>query len=347
MDRAAESDSYKIIACHAALIAISTIAVGLRLYSRVIVVKHAGWDDFLCALSYVLIMTVMIIDLVSCDSELGRHWDTLSMKHMEQFLKYQFAVEMLYIAAFMSIKMSYVCLYLRIFPHRTFRIINYCLLAFLTCNWLEETMVVVFQCHPVAHAFMPLMKGSCLNLLTFYYVSFGIKLATDLIVFSLPIPMMRGANMPKAQYIGVLVMFTLGFFVCIVSIIRATYLKDSITDATWLLVDQLNWSVIEVNTAVIASCIPALKTLVMQSSGMRRLLGMYRTHGASSRDHYDLKTNNMPLTDLGRSRHDKRERILEDGESEENIMANGSEPGHGDITVTTKWSIITSQHEAK
>ncbi|KAM0122622.1 hypothetical protein ACP6JC_000689 [Aspergillus fumigatus] len=52
---------------------------------------------------------------------------------------------------------------------------------------VEEIIVVILQCRPVQAAWTPI-PAKCLNLTLFYYVSFGIKLATDIAIFVLPIP---------------------------------------------------------------------------------------------------------------------------------------------------------------
>jgi len=343
-DVSAASD---VLICNIILLVAITIAISIRLYTRLIVIKHPGVDDLLATISYVLATAELILMCVATKYGLGKHIEYVSEPELEEMLRIDYAMELLYITAFISIKMSFVCLYLRIFPHRIFRMINYSLLVFLAAQMIEEFFVVIFQCWPVHKAWEPWAPGKCLHMLPFFYTSFGVKLVTDLAIFIMPIPMMKGANMPRTQYYGVLAMFTLGFFVCVVSIIRATYLKNTSTDVTWLLVNELNWTSIEVGIAIVAACIPALKTFFMQFPSLRKTLGLGGSTGQSSNDHYEMKTTTRPMNSHLHSRYDRHERILEDGESEEDIMPNASEPGHGDITVTTKWSIVSTPNEEK
>ena len=75
---------------------------------------------------------------------------------------------------------------------------------------IEEVAVVLAQCSPLRKAWTPELPGTCLNLLTFFYVSFGIKLATDIVLFCLPIPMLQKLNVGSGKKIGVIFMFSLG-----------------------------------------------------------------------------------------------------------------------------------------
>jgi hypothetical protein len=101
--------------------------------------------------------------------------------------------------------------YLRIFPGRKVLSVCYICIAFLLCQCIEETAVVIFQCSPIQKAWDSTLPGKCLNLLTFFYVSFGIKLASDLIIFFLPIPLLYRTKLSRGKKTGVIAMFTLGF----------------------------------------------------------------------------------------------------------------------------------------
>lgn len=72
--------------------------------------------------------------------------------------------------------------------------------------------MVIFQCWPVQKAWdaSQTMPGKCLQLLTFYYISFGIRLATDIALFTLPIPKLMQLKMTIGKRAGLVFMFSLG-----------------------------------------------------------------------------------------------------------------------------------------
>jgi hypothetical protein len=136
------------------------------------------------------------------------------------------------------------------------------LIVLLIMECVEEIIVVILQCRPIQSAWNPTVPGHCLNMILFYYVSFGIKLATDIAIFVLPIPPLLRLRVRGLQKFVVVLMFALGLLVCVTSIIRVTYIKNLGPDRTWTLVAPLNWSAVEVCVAIFISCLPSLKTLI-------------------------------------------------------------------------------------
>lgn len=86
-------------------------------------------------------------------------------------LQLQFVTKLAYVWGFVTVKMSFAVLYLRLLPGHVSRRINQVLLAVLAAEGVEATMVVVFHCKPIDKAWNIQKEGTCLNLKLFYYVS--------------------------------------------------------------------------------------------------------------------------------------------------------------------------------
>lgn len=80
---------------------------------------------------------------------------------------------MTYVSAFVLAKLSFAVFYLRVIPTKGFRRLNYAIIAVLIAQGIEETFVVLFSCVPVYKYWTLSAKGTCLNLLNFYYISVG------------------------------------------------------------------------------------------------------------------------------------------------------------------------------
>lgn len=117
-----------------------------------------------------------------------------------------------YVLALGTIKMSFCLLYLHIFPGKKFRIGCWLLLAIFIAHTIAETLVVLFQCTPVHKAWdaTGLVEGTCVNMNIFYYANFGIKLASDLALFTMPIPKVLQLRLSMGKRVGLAVMFGLG-----------------------------------------------------------------------------------------------------------------------------------------
>ncbi|KAF7591888.1 hypothetical protein BBP40_000934 [Aspergillus hancockii] len=193
---------------------------------------------------------------------------------MTMFLKLVFTTQILYIIALNTIKISFCVFYLYIFFFTTKpRRVCYFLIAILIAEAVEEVFVVIFQCSPVQKVWNPssTAHGHCMNLTVFFYISFGIKFATDIVLFTLPIPQLLKLHVSGLRKAGLLTMFGLGLLVCVTSIIRVIYISDFSKDHTWKLVPPLNWSAVEVCLAIFISCLPSFKAFITtQTPSIRR-----------------------------------------------------------------------------
>ncbi|KAL5692929.1 hypothetical protein EMGR_005482 [Emarellia grisea] len=240
----AQSRVPNIIACNVILLSIVSIAVAMRLYVRYRYFMIRS--DDMTRYGY------------------GRHFELIAKQPstVSMFLKLVFVTQLAYIIALNMIKMSFCVSYMHIFaPSRVLNSLCVALIILLIMECVEEIIVVILQCRPVQAAWTPI-PAKCLNLTLFYYVSFGIKLATDIAIFVLPIPPLLRLRVRGLQKFVVILMFALGLMVCVTSIIRVTYIKDLNPDHTWSLVAPLNWSAVEICVAIFISCLPSLKTLI-------------------------------------------------------------------------------------
>ena len=130
------------------------------------------------------------------------------------FINYQldFVAELSYVVAFGAIKTSFCLFYLKIFPGKTFKILCYCVLFVIVGETCSDLFVVTFQCWPVAKAWdaSGTLGGRCLELLTFYYISFALRTVTDLALLTLPIPRLLRLKISTGKRVGLIIMFGLG-----------------------------------------------------------------------------------------------------------------------------------------
>jgi len=132
-------------------------------------------------------------------------------------------------------------------------------------------------------------------------------------------------------------MFALGFFVVISSIIRAYYSKLNETMLTCTV------SMIETAVAIIATCLPALRTLILGhisrvdttyvSTGRHYELSSRKPGNGTQREAHDLKTT--------RNGHDSEDELVKEGASVSStgIITNGAQSSHG-ITVSTEFQVV-------
>ncbi|KAE8356192.1 hypothetical protein BDV28DRAFT_165373 [Aspergillus coremiiformis] len=321
----AQSRIPEIIICNTVLLVFATGGLLVRLFVRIRYLTGINIDDLMCVTSWVFTFVLCIACMCMTKYGFGKHIGTVQdYGDRGMFLKLNFVTMLAYVLALGAIKISFCLLYLHIFPGKNFRIACWVLLAVLIAETIEETLVVIFHCHPIHKAWDAtlLVQGHCVNMTVFYYINFGIKLATDLALFTMPMPMLLQLKMPVGKRVGLLIMFSLGLLVCVTSIIRVTYMKSFSKDHTWVLVDAMNWSCVEVAVANFIACIPSFKSLIAyRFPNLQRLLGLSdqgdsRIYPSARRTYSGIKLNNVAghsHADVETGQTDSQERIIHAG----------------------------------
>jgi len=194
-----------------------------------------------------------------------------------------------YNAAQIMTKMSFLFQYRRIFQEggRT-RVICLYLIIFLGLWGVTQEVLVCFSCQPIS-VFIPSQAAVCIDSLTIWYLTSIMNIITDFIVFMVPMPAIRSLQLPRRQKLLVISIFCLGFFTCIISIVRLFTLRAAIntSDPTWDNVPSAYWSIVELNCGILCASLPPLRPLLRhfglaglsnRSSG-RRSAGYRREDG--------------------------------------------------------------------
>jgi len=133
-------------------------------------------------------------------------------QNMESFLKYIYAVEIMYAFAIGPMKCSICCLYIRIFGvYKWFRWYNYGLMAITVAWGLATTLGSMFQCIPIQEAWNPLSDRSmCIDLKLFLVGTNTPNALLDLLILTAPIPLIWGLHLATKKKVLVIAVLALG-----------------------------------------------------------------------------------------------------------------------------------------
>ncbi|MCJ1481570.1 hypothetical protein MMC06_001729 [Schaereria dolodes] len=117
------------------------------------------------------------------------------------------------------------------------------------------------ECQPLARVWNKSIPGSCLDLTAFWYANAAASILTDLVILALPMPKIKALQLPIRQKVGLFMVFALGGFVCVTSILRMITLNPASksTDQTYGTLISTTWTTIEANTGIICANLPVLK----------------------------------------------------------------------------------------
>jgi hypothetical protein len=117
----------------------------------------------------------------------------------------------------------------------------------------------------------PPIPGNCINEGISTLIGGCVKTFTDLLITTLPIPLIMRMNMTKHQRYGICILLGLGYFVTAAGALR-TYFTYKVFfggnyDQTWTQYPAFLASAVENDIAVITACIPALRPLLQPLFG--------------------------------------------------------------------------------
>ena len=119
----------------------------------------------------------------------------------------------LYNASLMSVKITFLLQYYRVFAVRKMRIVVLTALALISCWSLSQLLVTTFNCNPIPKFWTPDMDGTCIPNLPFWYINAAGNIITDIAIFVLPLPALGSLNLRSTQKYILIGIFSLGFFV--------------------------------------------------------------------------------------------------------------------------------------
>ncbi|KAF2139197.1 uncharacterized protein K452DRAFT_232914, partial [Aplosporella prunicola CBS 121167] len=162
------------------------------------------------------------------------------------------------------IKTSLMVLYLRIFGKIGHIRIIIAVVMVIVWGWAFSIVIEGFLlCRPLAFNWDQTLPGGVCGDRNAAFVAAGaLNMITDVMVLVLPIPYIWALQVPASRKFGLCLIFCLGLFVSIVSIIRMDSLvKLDLSDVTYNIPNVLMWSVIEPELALIGANLPLLRPL--------------------------------------------------------------------------------------
>ncbi|KAK8120829.1 hypothetical protein PG999_004949 [Apiospora kogelbergensis] len=250
------------ISVAAVCIALSSLAVALRLYTRRVIMRgEVGNDD-------VFVYASCAIAIGSTYSGSGTHgWD---LQGPETILLY--ATQVLYHANLLFIKLTLLLQYYRLVYLIDEYKIPYMAIMALSVLWaLISIFLITFSCAPVAAFWDKTIPNFTCNFSTGLVASVG-NIITDFVILLLPIPVVLQLNMGTTQKLACLGIFAVGSFACVVSILRLVLLPSA-TDVTYTSAVTAAWTMAEVTAGLICPCLMTLRPFLRRVAPM---LGLSR-----------------------------------------------------------------------
>lgn len=257
-------------------IALSSVVVALRFYTRIRLTKNLSWDDWFILIT--LVITAIYTSLFTYLGALGgcRHLYYLEKNPAQAIkaIRINWIAQPFTIIALATGKISIAFLIMRIMGksiwRRAFLIWAVMIGSTLFCS---ITIILTFvQCKPVEAlwnpALVPAGKAVCwpsyrqtdFSLFTGSWLAF-----IDLSLAIIPISIIWNLQLNWHKKLGLSALMGMGVFACICAAIKTSKLTElnARADITFITVDLWIWNANESNVVILAACMPTLRPLFL------------------------------------------------------------------------------------
>ncbi|EPS36689.1 hypothetical protein H072_9747 [Dactylellina haptotyla CBS 200.50] len=351
-----ENQTAQLMAVEITLCSFTTIVMALRLYSRGVLTKSIGTDDWLMTGALIFAIGLTIVNCLAPQWGWGVHLYDFKPEWIVPARKLAVATEVLFTPCVALTKLSILLFYHRVFSSRRFRYFIYGGAAYIISYTISAIIVVFLQAIPLRAYWDKSIPGRFIDGQLAFVIYGALNCLSDLYVFFLPIREVWTIQLPKKQRISLVLVFALGSIVCIAGIIRIYYL--------WIVFSPTNWdftyqggplyivTAIEGDLGILCASLPALKPFIHRyapgllgsSSGRSRPTGASPSYRLESYD-VDRRRDTRRITGTGAHSYKMTSIVtgptILDNESEENILPmqgvgnngwdrmGGSSDGHG------------------
>ncbi|KAH6609147.1 putative PTH11-type G-protein coupled receptor protein [Trichoderma cornu-damae] len=283
---------------------VSGVFVFQRLAYKLWAKMGFGGDDCMTFVTFLTGLPSTVISAYGVTNHgLGRDIWTLTPSQITRFGLFFWILEVLYFVQVSMVKVTLLLFYIRIFPGRTVRLLLWGTLVGSAIFGVAFFFAAIFQCTPVKyywHKWDGEHRGTCLDINSIAWSNAAISIVTDIWVLAIPLWQLKSLNLDWRRKLGVGMMFCVGAFVTVVSVLRLRSIikfgSDSL-NPTWDFYDVSFWSALEINVGLICVCLPSFRVLLVRF--FPRLQGTTeRYYGRSSRRNRSTtnkRTSRLPL----------------------------------------------------
>ncbi|PNY29716.1 Uncharacterized protein TCAP_00374 [Tolypocladium capitatum] len=264
-----DNTSGSLVGACISLLVLSWVAVGLRAYTRVVLMKGIQADDWLMLIAQSIFTISCAFILEGVKRGLGRHNDAAPTDDDRvAALMWQAIATATYILNMMFIKLSIGIFLLRLSVGNVYKWLLRVSLVVITLWSMGVFLWDIFQCTPVEKQWdFRIQHGHCASADEIISAAYAISVMTvlsDWFYALLPIPMLWNVKMTKLAKGTVIVILGLGIFASVATLIRLKFLAglEEADDLMFAATDAMVWTLVEPGVAIVASSLATIRPLL-------------------------------------------------------------------------------------
>ncbi|KAK3293048.1 uncharacterized protein B0H64DRAFT_376020 [Chaetomium fimeti] len=249
------------------LAVLSTLFLGLRVYTKLLRRRHLWWDDHFLIASWIALVVSIALQSVAVSHGLGSHYHDLDEEAITAVAIYSISAGFGSILATCWSKTSFAISLLRISTGRT-RVFVWFIIVSVNLVLGSIGVIQWVQCWPVQKLWYWALEGSCFppnivqNYNTFVAAYSGLM---DIVLALLPWKIIWAITINKRERLGAMVAMSTGVLAGVMAFLKIKTLYV-IGNGEATTVDLFIFGTAEPATAIMAASIPILRNLIRRES---------------------------------------------------------------------------------
>ncbi|RYP42642.1 hypothetical protein DL767_000011 [Monosporascus sp. MG133] len=257
-----------VLAVNTCGLALSFVALALRFWARFIRRVKMRLCDYTIIASWLFTLGLIISEnYCVTHGGIGQSVTTVTPDQLLFSAKQFIVIGVCGTLAVTLVKVSILDFFLSIFSTDShFRTAAYILMGITASYGVAFTTATLASCRPFEANWDKLSHPDyrCINTSRFYVAQAAIGAVLDCLVLLLPVPVVWSLALKNSKKFSLTFLFTIGIFVCAISITRLVYN----TQETWMLTHFTEYAGIaallgglEANLTIVCACLPSIPTL--------------------------------------------------------------------------------------
>ncbi|KAH7324194.1 hypothetical protein B0I35DRAFT_475460 [Stachybotrys elegans] len=266
-EQAAESNTERILAVAGTFHAIALLFVGVRLYTRFILIKAPRLDDAFMIVATIGAFGGMLCFILGSQHGLGRHRQTIEQDDFLQFRRYSWVYSVsCAVIAYSVLKISIVLSLLPLSRARWYMWTLWGLLGFIVAYTIVAVCSFLFHCRPMAGSWNPTLGASCYDIslfVAFSIMNTAFNMFSDVVCATLPIPIIWTLNMKLRTRLYLCVILSLGYATVAMGVAKCIFQFALPNSADQMFEYSIQfYGFLQVNLGIIVACAPTLRPLL-------------------------------------------------------------------------------------
>ncbi|MCJ1311614.1 hypothetical protein MMC25_005287 [Agyrium rufum] len=255
-------DASLVIAITTIVLVLAIVSYIFRLCGRWIAGAKLWYDDYVMGLALILGSLCCVCNYLSLKVGLGQHVRSLTETDIEDYLIIIFALQLISLFTALFNKIGILLFYWRIFPGRNFHMSIWAVGIYVVLYSIGSAVAFIFQCTPVQGFWHQTATTTCVNQNSLYIATGALNTFSDVFILLMPLPVLMSLQLARQRKVALLFVFSLGGFVCIVSVCRIIFLTKIVrADFTYSNVSSALWSAVEAQIGVVCANLPSTRPL--------------------------------------------------------------------------------------